>query len=217
MSQAFDEARRLEHSFVSEEHFLLALLHPARSSKAAAALRACGVTYEAVSDELARVIHGGDPPPEPFDPEAAIGLSFAGGKLLARAEGLGMGLGDPLPREEHVLIAYLWESWEEWLLNRCGTTRAEVYEQLRARGVTMPSVPLPPTRVPPPGRHQRVDVPPDQLREVLSGLHDRLSEDSDFGWNVDPDTDRAWVVATGDDFDLERLVEEVLSPPRPSA
>lgn len=214
LGQAFGEAHRLEHSFVGEEHFLLALVHPSRSSAAAAALRACGVTYEAVSDELARRIRGSDPPPEPYDPEAGISLSFAAGQLLARAEGLGLGLGDRLPCEEHVLIAYLWESWEEGLLSRCGTTRAEVYEQLRAQGVTVPTVPLPPTRVQPSGRHQHVDVPPERLAEVRSALLSLLPEEAEWGWNVDPPRDRAWVSAVGDDFDLDRLVEEVLSRPR---
>jgi hypothetical protein len=217
MDLAFAEAIRLEHSFVSEEHFLLALLHPSRESEAGTALRSCGVTYEAVSDEFARMIRESDPPPDSFDPEAGIFLSFAGGQLFARAEGLSTGMGDPLPSEEHVLIAFLWDSWEEWLLKHCGTSRAEVYEQLRAQGVTLPTVPLPPTRVPPSGRHQRVDVPPERLPEVRSALLRLLPEDADWGWNVDPDTDRAWVAATGDDFDLERLVQDVLQHPRKPA
>lgn len=214
LGQAFGEALRLEHSFLGEEHVLLALLHPSRSSKAAAALRACGVTYEAVSAELARPSGGRDPSPRSFDPEAGIRLSSGGGSLLARAEGLGIGLGDPLPCEEHVLIAYLWEPWDEWLLSRCGTTRADVYEELQAQGVAVPAVPLPPTCARPSGRRQHVDVPPERLPEVRSALLSLLPEDADWGWNVDSAGDRAWVAAFGDDFDLERLVEEALSRPR---
>jgi hypothetical protein len=115
-----------------------------------------------------------------------------------------------LPREEHILLAYLWDSWEESLLNHCGTTRKAVFEKLRRLGAAMPAVPLPPTRIPPPGRHQRVDVPPERLRAVLSELHTLLPEESEWGWNVDPATDRAWVAATGDDFDLEERVELAL-------
>lgn len=214
MGLAFQEAIRLEHSFVGDEHFLLVLLQPSSETEAARALRSCGVTHEAVSAEFARVMRKSDPPPRPFDPEAGILLGSGGARLLARAEGLAAGLGDPVPREEHVLLAYLWDYWEEWLLNHCGTTRAAVYEQLREQGVKVPSVPLPPTHVPPPGRHQRVDVPPERLAEMLSACHGLLPEESEWGWNVDSANARAWVAATGDDFDLERLVEEVLSRPR---
>ena len=208
---AFDEAIRLEHSFVGDEHVLLALLHPSQDTAAARALRSCGVSYDVVSDEFARMVRESDPPPDEFDPEAGIFLSLAGGKLVARAEGIAVGLGDPLPREEHLLLAYLWDSWEEWPLNHCGTTRAAVFERLREEGVAMPSVPLPPTQVPPAGRYQQVDIPPDRLSDVRSALLTLMPEDANWGWNVHSATNRAWIAAHSDEFELEELVQQALA------
>lgn len=116
-----------------------------------------------------------------------------------------------MPREEHVLLAYLWDPWEEELLKHCGTSRLEVYEQLQEQGIAMPGVPLPPTRVPPSGRHQRVDVAPERILEVVSALRTLLPEDAEWGWNVDPPRNRAWVSATSDDFDLEERVQQALA------
>jgi hypothetical protein len=205
---AFGEAFRLEHSVVGDEHFLLALLHPSQDTAAARALRAGGVSYEVVSQELSRAIRESDPPPREFDPESGVCLSGSN-RLLARTEGLAVGLGDPVPREEHLLLAYLWDTDGEWPLDRCGTTRQEVYERLAEEGVALPTVPLPPTRIPPKGLHQRVDVPPERLREVLSALHSLLPEESEWGWNVDPRTDRAWIAGIGE-FDLEERVRQAL-------
>jgi hypothetical protein len=210
---AFGEAIGLRCASIGEEHLLLALVHPSEVGPAATALRSCGVTYEALRDEVARMYGVSDVPPQEVDREAGLILSTSGRALLARAEGLGLGLGDSVPREEHVLMAYLWDSRDEQLLSRCGTSRAEVYEQLKAQGVTVPAVPPPPTRIPPSGRFQQVDVPPERLPEVRSALLSLLSDDSDWGWNVDSANDRAWVVAIGDDLDLEELVGDILSRP----
>jgi Clp amino terminal domain, pathogenicity island component len=186
-SLAFDEAIRLQHSFCSAEHFLLALLRSTRDN-----------------------VRESDPPPREFDPEAGIVLNPKGGQLVARAEGIAVGLGDAVPREEHVLLAYLWDSREEWLLKHCGSSRQEVFERLREQGVTARAVPLPPTHVPPSGRNQRIYVPPERLQGVLSKLHSLLPDESEWGWNVHPETDRAWIAATGD-FDLDEIVREALN------
>jgi hypothetical protein len=97
MNLGFAESFRLEHSWLGREQFILALVHPAQDTVAASALRSCGVSYEAMARALGERYGDDDAPERSFDPEDGVLLSPAGHQLLARAEGLALGMGDPSP------------------------------------------------------------------------------------------------------------------------
>ena len=144
--RAAEEAERLGHPELDPEHLVLAMLHPEADSTAGRALRACGLTYEAFLREVE------DLPPKylerkgtPVLPRGRI-VSREGTSLLARAEGLALGLGSARVRIEDVLVALIWrepESMATTILDRLGATRERIREELEALDVDMPSLPLP--------------------------------------------------------------------------
>jgi hypothetical protein len=206
---AGEEALRLRHGFVGEEHFLLAMVRPSEKTTAAHVLRESGMDYEVLSAVVVEDFVRSDPPVEEADLDSGIYLNPAAHELMGRAEGLAAALGAGEVNAEHVLLALLWNSGSDWMFEGCGTTRQAVYERLSARGVPVPVVDLPPSPEPPSGPHQQVFFPRERLNDVLATLPSLLPPDADWGWNHDGGS-QGWVSAFGD-FDLEALVEQALS------
>jgi ATP-dependent Clp protease ATP-binding subunit ClpA len=123
---AFDEALRLRHSFVAEDHFLLALVRPSEETMAAQVLRESGVNYEALSAFVIEDFARSDPPLEEADLDSGICTNPAAHELMGRAEGLAAGLGAGQVSAEHVLLALLWSPGTDWMFEGCGTTRQAV-------------------------------------------------------------------------------------------
>ena len=203
MRESHVEARRLGHGFVGDVHLLLALVRPGETSVAAAALRACGVDYGALSAFAESV--------------AATDASFEQGirpnphwyRLVGRAEGIAVGLGAGEVLPEHTLLALVWEQESAALLAGAGTTREAVYDSLREHWADLPGGELPPSRPLPSGPPQRAYFPRERLREVLDKVPPLLPPDSHWGFNYEGPY-RAWISAYGE-FDLDALVGEALA------
>ena len=72
-------------------------------------------------------------------------MSLAGTSLLARAEGLALGLGRPRVTTEDVLLAVIWEepgSMVSQILDRLAATRERIRDELEALDVDMPRLPF---------------------------------------------------------------------------
>ena len=150
--RAAQEARELGHPWIGSEHLLLALV--AAESASGEALRACGLSYEAVREVVSSLsdsyvqrtpknddLYSTSSPPHNWlvhDPNTQ--------RIAARAEGLAAGMGDAAVRDEHVLLALLWDPSSPValrLMERLGATREGVLKELGRRGVEVPEVPLP--------------------------------------------------------------------------
>jgi ATP-dependent Clp protease ATP-binding subunit ClpC len=71
--QAQEEARRLDHDRIGPEHILLGLIHDEVGGVAAKALKALGISVQAVRDRVEEIIGRGEQAPSghiPFTPEA---------------------------------------------------------------------------------------------------------------------------------------------------
>jgi hypothetical protein len=67
-------------------------------------------------------------------------------RINARAEGLAAGMGSAVVREEHQLLALVWDPGSPvalHLMEKLGATRERVLEELKRREVEVPEVPLP--------------------------------------------------------------------------
>jgi ATP-dependent Clp protease ATP-binding subunit ClpA len=150
VSRAAQEARDLGHPRIGSEHLLLALV-AATDSASGQALRACGLSYEAVHDAVSSLSDSyvqRTPRDDPYsctprnwlihDPDTQ--------RINARAEGLAAGMGSAVVRDEHALLALLWDPSSPvalHLMDKLGATRERVLEELRQLGVEVPKVPLP--------------------------------------------------------------------------
>ena len=183
-SFAAEEARARDHHWLGPEHFLLAILARPEDSPAAQALRASGVTYEALSAEYERQLDRTDRPRRKW---SGIHSNPAYHQVIGFAKGLAAGLGSDQVTGEHVLLAVLWEPdvSGSHLLER-HARREEIVARLVELGVEEPRQPLPrrPDRV----RYgERVYVPLDQLEALRSELAAYLP----ISWNVDEE--RGWL------------------------
>jgi ATP-dependent Clp protease ATP-binding subunit ClpA len=143
----------------------------ASPSASGAALRACGLDYDRLMDDVA------DLPSEYYGNHTAGSATTprplqwrrTAQELVARAEGMAAGLGSSQVGETHVLLALLWERQScvaISLIERRGITRARVLEELGRRGVKLPDVPLP-TR---PNWGPPLPVPEDEYLSRLADL-----------------------------------------------
>ena len=92
------------------------------------------------------------------------------------------------------------------ILHRLGVDRPRLVRALAARGVAVPPgepepLDLRPTR--------RIDVPFEHLSTIVSELPRRLPAGTRFGFNLDPDTERAWIFV-GEEIDAEPVVAALL-------
>jgi hypothetical protein len=148
LARAAQEARDLGHPQLGTEDLLLALV--ATESASGQALRACGLSYEAVGDAVSGLSDSyvqrtprDDPSSTPrnwlvHDPDTQ--------RVHARAEGLAADIGSAEVRDEHALLALLWDPASPvalQLMEKLGATRERVLEEFRLVGVEVPKVPLP--------------------------------------------------------------------------
>ena len=143
MSRAAQEARDLGHPRIGSEHLLLALV--ATDSASGKALRACGLSYEAVREAVSSLSdsHGQRTPRD--DPSSSIPHNWLvhdpdTQRIDARAEGLAAGMGSAEVRDEHELLAVV---GDPTLMERLGATRERVLEELGRLGLEVAKVPLP--------------------------------------------------------------------------
>jgi len=143
VSRAAQEARDLGHPRIGSEHLLLALV--ATDSASGKALRACGLSYEAVREAVSSLSdsHGQRTPRD--DPSSSIPHNWLvhdpdTQRIDARAEGLAAGMGSAEVRDEHELLAVV---WDPTLMERLGATRERVLEELGRLGLEVAKVPLP--------------------------------------------------------------------------
>lgn len=203
---AEDQALRLGHHYIGDEHVMLALLSSEPDGVAADALSAIGVTHSVFESWLLDRLQG-------FKP-AVVGRFVAGApvptsaclELLGRADGLSAVLDDGSVRSQHGLLAYVWRRDGSHVidLEALSTTAQNVADALAVRGVRLPEAELPEADR---RASESVSVPPERLEEVVRALEHRLGP-GDWGFNASDDD--AWVTSWGD-VGLQRLVDEVLS------
>jgi ATP-dependent Clp protease ATP-binding subunit ClpA len=107
LGRAADQARRLDHSWVGPEHYLLALL--AEPSVATEALAELGVTYDRLYDHLRNQEEEPEWAPPRYERAKGLSPNPAAYKLEARAEGLALAWGHRWPAPEHFLLAMVYE------------------------------------------------------------------------------------------------------------
>jgi ATP-dependent Clp protease ATP-binding subunit ClpA len=103
------------------------------------ALRACGITAEAIAAAI-----GGESQVTSWD-DGPIWLGRATQELVARAQGLALGAGDAHIGEEHLLVSILWSgsSIVESLLGRLAVAGEQIMAELRGRDVDLATHALP--------------------------------------------------------------------------
>lgn len=201
---AWDEARCLGHHWVDEEHLLLALSQ--RGGPAGEALRDSGATPELVEQAIVEMIERSDPPVERHETDSPS-FTPAMYSTLGRAEGLAFARGAE-PDADDSFAALLWHAGlGSSILHRLGVDRGALAARLAGAGVAVPPGEPEPLELRP---TKRVDVPYEHLREIVAALPGGLPEGSPFGFNLDPDTRRAWIFV-GEEVDAEPLVAAILA------
>lgn len=126
---------------------MLAILRLPAGEPAGDALRALGVTDEALAEAIAAL-------PSEYSAREHVSRSPGPGRVVApegmmflgRAEGIAAGLGSSRVLPEHLLLSVLWEnvrSVTEELLEHLGASRDRIHNKLVEFGVRVPPVPLP--------------------------------------------------------------------------
>ena len=203
----WQEARRLGHHWVGEEHVLLALSRD--HGVAGDVLRAAGVTAEVVEAALVRLVETADPPTEPRAVESPS-YTPAYYAALGRADGLALASSRDGPQPEDLLVALVWRPrLASSMLHRLGIDRGALIRELAARGVRVPPGKPDPLDLRP---KKRVDVPFDHLATIVRDFPKRLPDGSSFGFNLDPKTSRAWIVVD-EEVDADSLLAAIVDPP----
>ena len=144
--RAYEAAWSLGHDWLGPEHLLLALV--ASPSICGDALRASGIEYEQLRrdiDALPARYHGSRRAGSDTE-RRPLWIWPPAQQLIARAEGIAVGLGSAKILEAHLLLALLWERQTcvaMSLLKQRGIARERILEELGRRGVRLPDVPLP--------------------------------------------------------------------------
>jgi len=105
-NRAAAEARKLEHSWIGPEHFLLALL--AEPSPATDALAAVDVTYERFETHLRGLRYVSGQPLPAYDPERTLSLNPAAHDLRGLAKGFAIASGSSRRQPLHWLLAMIY-------------------------------------------------------------------------------------------------------------
>src|SRR6476660_2570382 len=105
---SFQEAQRLGHPWVGQEHLLLAIADDSSHSKGQRARRACGLDEATVRELVETTRYHPDPgrlaPGERPQPNPHFY------QLCGRAEGFAISAGRQEPLPEHILLAMLWDA-----------------------------------------------------------------------------------------------------------
>jgi len=201
----WDEARRLGHHWVGDEHVLIALSRLA--SPAGELLRDAGATPDRLADELVRLLATCDPPVD-SRPAESPSLTPAHHRTRGLAEGLALSYGSSAT-PELLLVAVVWraDGLASGLLQQLGIDRAALVASLAERGVQVPPGEPDPCDLRP---TKRVGVPYEHLTTIVGSFPGLLAGDAYFGFNMHHKTKRAWIVVD-EHVDAERLVTEILS------
>jgi ATP-dependent Clp protease ATP-binding subunit ClpA len=179
LHEAVLEATQLGHSWVGDEHFLLALL--ATRSVASEVLEELGVTRGRITTSLERRAEYQAQFPEAERADAGISPTPAAYGLMGRADGFAASDGARHPRPEHWLLAMMWTtSSAVSTLHHLGASQTAVIEGLRERGVHVPEIDPPLYR--PWRRGQTVEVEHDELQPLLDVLRHLYPPGSDLRW-----------------------------------
>ena len=207
LRRSFDQAQRLGQGWCGPEHVLLALLDPPGPTVAATVLREAGLTAEAVAERLRRTTGaaGGTP--------RGIATNPAWGACAGMAQGVALAAGSREVRDEHALLALVYEGRLDDLLDDGGDLApAELVARLAEHGVAVPAL-LPPEAPPPAGPPgPRVYFPCADHARVTKGLAERVRPGVRWGWNTDGDGRRCWAGGE-DEADLPALVRSLVTDP----
>jgi ATP-dependent Clp protease ATP-binding subunit ClpA len=146
LADAHEAAEELGHGWLGAEHLLVALL---RSRVAGEALRECGLRREAAFTDLSNL-------PDSYRWKTPFAGSAVGTRLvtadaaavLARAEGVAVGLGSEQVRPEHILLSLIWHPTSDvaiTVMERHGATQSRLLEALAHHGFEVPNA-TPPSR-----------------------------------------------------------------------
>jgi ATP-dependent Clp protease ATP-binding subunit ClpA len=201
------EAVVLGHSFIGDEHVVLAMLADEPDDRAGQALRQAGVGHDRLATRLAHMVANCDPPVPPSRDVGSARPNPRCRQLMGRAEGLATMLGDGVVVSTDGLIAYLWQGDGQPVLalEALDTSATDVLAALAELDVAVPTSPLPqPDRTP---WGERVYVPAERMKDVVA----RLSADLPPGtWGCNSHEGREWVVAHAV-IDLAGIVDDVLA------
>jgi ATP-dependent Clp protease ATP-binding subunit ClpA len=201
------EAVALGHSFVGDDHVLLALLSDEPDDRAGRALRRAGASHDRLAARVADMIANCDPPVPVTPGVTSARPNPRCRELVGRAEGLSAMLGDGVIGSTDGLLAYLWQDDGQPVLTleALETSVPQVLAALAELDVVVPAVPVPHPDHTPWG--ERVYVPAERMKEVVA----RLSADLPPGtWGFNRHDGREWVVAHAI-IDLVTIVNEVVA------
>ena len=142
LAASFQEAERLQRSWVGEEHLLVALAKDPNSSRAREALLACGLDEAVITERVENMRFEPEPPALAADERPSPNPHYY--KLWGRAEGLAIANSESLS-PEHLLLAMIWDesSVVGAVLRTVDRTPADLLAALADLGVPVPA------RVPP--------------------------------------------------------------------
>ena len=161
------EAIALGHSFILDDHVMLALLADEPDDRAGVALRQAGASHNRLAARVADMIANADPPVRLTPGVTTATPSPRCHQLLGRSEGLAAMLGDGVVGSTDALIAYLWQDDGQPILalEALATSASEVLASLAELGISVPRVPLPqPDRTP---WGEKVYVPAERMDDVV--------------------------------------------------
>jgi hypothetical protein len=184
---------------------LLALLRSEPADLARRALEASGLAAERFEQW---VRHRADPTAEQGED-----LSAGWDRVLGRAEGFAVAVGQDRVRTVDLLLAFLWDDWWTWVYLHHGS-RPEV-----VLGVLASEVAVPPVSALPEGDSstrirgtQRVLCPIPVLTTVLETLNaNGYGRGTAYGITL-PDDPDAWIVAD-DDYPVAAVIADALARP----
>jgi ATP-dependent Clp protease ATP-binding subunit ClpA len=207
LKQAFDEAQRLGQSWVGPEHILLAVL--AEPSPVSQVLAELGLNHDRLVELLGSRRHY--PPAPELQPGEAPRLNPAFYQAAGWARGFAAAAGLRKPETGDWLLATIYRDGQGddlllTILQEIGTSPEAVLEEMRQRGLRIPTLKPPQYR---PWRGERmVEVAAEELEPILKVLRQRHPPGSEWRWgfNVMPgDPQRSYVVSE-DGIDLETIV-----------
>ena len=202
--RAFAEAQQIGHRYLLADHFLLALLKPARSTPTLEALKELGLAY----DELYRKVAQGR---RRRRNTKGARSSIPSHSLVGFARGIGVGLGAGEVSDEHVLLAFVFEVGFQRHLEVHGVDPLEVLSQLARRGVTLPVLDPPPLEAPSGPYGSWVYVPWEMLGEVTQRRSELFPPGSAmWGFNKSKWKKGYWYVHGEDVIPMEELAREVV-------
>ena len=211
-NRAAAEARKLEHSWIGPEHFLLALL--AEPSPATDALAAVDVTYERFETHLRSLRYVSGQPLPAYDPERTLSLNPAAHDLRGLAKGFAIASGSSRRQPLHWLLAMIYmDHTPATHLDSLGVSARAILDALRQRGIAVPAV-EPPTYRAWRQTHE-IHIDEAELKPVLALLNERHPAGSEWQWGFNwlPGDPRRARIRAEQGVDLEAIRADAKSQP----